>query len=205
LDIPEDEDKERLRKFLEDTGVIKAIGMNQIFYDTDHALEWAEDTLIARELAESKLPSESMALQNIALFRELDAKQLAVVEKHLHPVSYKKGDFIFKEGEAGDKIYFILSGIVSVIANFTVNGRPHRFITFAEGLFFGDMAILEDRPRSASIQAETDTELLFMHKDDFQHLTETEPKIASRMLMAMAREMSYRLRLANAEVRALSD
>jgi len=205
LDIPDDEDKDRLRKFLEDTGVIKTIGTNQIFYDTDHALEWAEDRLIARELADSTEKSESMALKNIALFRDLTPEQMAVVESFLHPISHKKGELIFREGDPGDKIYFILSGIVSVIANFTDNGRPHRFTTFAEGLFFGDMAILEDRQRSASIQAETDTELMFMHKDDFQQLTETEPKIASRILMAMAREMSYRLRLANAEVRALSD
>jgi len=205
LDIPDDKDKDRLRKFLEDTGVIKAVGADHIFYDTDHALEWAEDNLIARELAESRQPIESTALKNISLFRELDVDQLAVVESHLHPLSHKKGDFIFKEGDPGDKIYFILSGIVSVIANFTDNGRPHRFTTFAEGLFFGDMAILEERPRSASIQAETDTNLLFMHKDDFQKLIETQPQIASRMLMGMARELSYRLRLANAEVRALSD
>ena len=199
-----DEEKRRLHEFLEDTGVVKAIGEDHVFYDTDYALEWAEETLIARELAEARQLHEALVLKNLSLFRDLTSKQLSIVESYLHPVSVKKGEFVFKEGDPGDKIYFILSGIVSVIADFTENGRVRRLTTFAEGLFFGDMAILEERPRSASVQAETDAELLYMHKDDFRKLTENEPMIASRMLLAMSRELAYRLRLANAEVSALS-
>lgn len=204
LGAPGDEEKKRLRTFLEETGVIRAVGADHVFFDTDYALEWAEEALITRELAEARQAQEAVVLKNLSLFRDLTPKQLSIVENYLHPVSFKKGELVFKEGDPGDKIYFILSGIVSVIAGFTENGRVRRLTTFAEGLFFGDMAILEERPRSASVQAETDAELLYMHKDDFRTLTEDEPLIASRMLLAMSRELAYRLRLANAEVSALS-
>jgi CRP/FNR family transcriptional regulator/CRP/FNR family cyclic AMP-dependent transcriptional regulator len=95
---------------------------------------------------------------------------------------------------------------VSVLTSISVNGgRDRRLATFGEGVFFGDMAILEGRPRSATVRADEETELLYMTIADFQHLIDNEPLIASRMLLGMARELSYRLRLTTIEVRTLAE
>ncbi|MFQ5630627.1 MAG: cyclic nucleotide-binding domain-containing protein, partial [bacterium] len=107
--------------------------------------------------------------------------------------------------DSGDGVYFILTGYVSVLADFNENEHAHRLTTFAEGVFFGDMAILEDQPRSATVRAEADTELLFMTKQDFQHLTENESILATHMLLGISRELSYRLRLTTQEVRVLAE
>jgi len=123
----------------------------------------------------------------------------------MDPLQFKKSDIVFKEGDPGDKIYFILSGGVSVIANLSQNGRDHRLATFGEGVFFGDMAILEQQPRSATVRADSETELLYMAVDDFQHLVKKESLLASKMLLGMARELSYRLRLTTIEVRTLEE
>jgi CRP-like cAMP-binding protein len=67
------------------------------------------------------------------------------------------------------------------------------------------MAILDEKPRSATVRAETDTKLLFMAKEEFQKITDNEPLLAARILHGMARELSYRLRTANSEAIALME
>ncbi len=204
LDLPGNVDKQRLRRFMADAGVIKAVGEDFIFADTDHAQEWAEDALIQKELA-AQVEKAQLDLSNFSVFAEFDAEQLETIRQHLHPLHFNKSDIVFKEGDPGDKIYFILSGGVSVLASVSDNGRARRLTTFGEGVFFGDMAILEGKPRSATVRADSDTELLYMSVDDFQHLVKNEPLIASKMLMGMAKELSYRLRLTSIEVRTLEE
>ncbi len=205
LGMPGDADKERMRKLMEDTEVIKAIGTDFLFPDTDQAQEWAEDALIQRELQAAQITKQKITVKSLSVFKELTKQQLVIVKRHMHPMKYKKLDIVFKEGDPGDKIYFILSGGVSVLASLSQNGRDRRLATFGEGVFFGDMAILEEQPRSASVRADTETELLYMTVDDFQHLVNHEPLLASKMLLGMARELSYRLRLTTIEVRTLEE
>ena len=205
LEIPGDHDKERMQKLMEDVGVIQAIGPKCIFFDTDHAQELAEDMLIQRELQAAQIQKQSFALKNFSVFKDLKNDQLKIINRHVHPVHYKKSEIIFKEGDPGDKIYFILSGGVSVLASISENGRDRRLATFGEGVFFGDMAILENQPRSATVQADIDTDLLYMSVNEFDHLVADEPLLASKMLLGMARELSYRLRLTTIEVRTLAE
>ncbi|RMF64797.1 MAG: STAS domain-containing protein [Calditrichaeota bacterium] len=205
LEIPGDQDKMRMRRLMEDVGVIETVGKDFIFPDTDHAQEWAEDALIQQELEAAQVEKHKLALSHLNVFKDLTPEQLKKVRKHLHPQRYNKSDIVFKEGDPGDKIYFILSGGVSVLARISTNGRDRRLATFGEGVFFGDMAILEDKPRSATVKADTETEVLYMSVDDFRKLVETEPLLASKMLLGMARELSYRLRLTTIEVRTLEE
>jgi SulP family sulfate permease len=201
VDMPGDKNKERLRSYLEDVGVTDVIGRNHIFLATDDALEWAEDILIEEEMNGEQRGTQILELHDISVFQDLSPEQLHLVKRYVRPVSFQKGEIIFREGEPGDGIYFILSGYVSV---FTGN-RDHRLATFADGVFFGEMSILEDKPRSATVRAETNTKLLFMSKKDFHQLTESEPSLAARILRRISRDLSHRLRMTNAEVRALEE
>ena len=205
LDMPGDEDKVHMKRLMQDVGVIEVIGPAYIFPDTDLAQEWAEDVLIQTELEATQIPPEKITMQSLDIFKDLTPKQLQKVKKYMHPLQFKKSDIVFQEGDPGDKIYFILSGGVSVIAKLSQNGRARRLATFGEGVFFGDMAILEQQPRSATVRADSETELLYMTVDDFQHLVKKESLLASKMLLGMARELSYRLRLTTIEVRTLEE
>ena len=71
--------------------------------------------------------------------------------------------------------------------------------------FFGDMAILEGKPRSATVHADVDTDVLSMSVEDFHQLIKKQPLLASKILMGMARELSYRLRMTTIEVRTLEE
>ncbi len=205
LDVPGDKDKERLRIFMEELGIIKVMGPDRIFPDTDFALEWAEDTLLNKIHSEKQHEKEVLALRDLMVFKGLAHEQLEKVQQYISKVSFKKEDIIFREGDPGDGIYFILSGHVSVLAELTGEKLGRRLATFAKGTFFGDMAILEDELRSASVRAKTDTDLLFMSKKGFKQLSENEPLLAANMLHGIARELSHRLRLTSIEVRTLAE
>jgi SulP family sulfate permease len=201
VDMPGDRNKERLRSYLKDVGVTDAIGRDHIFPATDHALEWAEDLLIKEEMSGAQWDTQILKLQDISVFHDLSPEQLRLVQRYVRPVSFRGGEIIFREGEPGDGIYFILSGYVSV---FTGN-RDHRLATFSDGVFFGEMSILEDKPRSATVRAETNTKLLFMSKKNFHQLTKSEPSLAAHILRRISVDLSHRLRMTNAEVRALEE
>lgn len=205
LNMPDDPDKERMQKLMHDVGVIEAIGEECVFPDTDHALEWAEDCLIQRELEAAHMEREKVAIRSLSVFRDLTEEQLETVRRYMEPFRYKSSDVVFREGDPGDRIYFILSGGVSVLASISENGRARRLATFGEGVFFGDMAILENQPRSATVRADSDTEGLSMTVENFNRLVQEEPVIASKMLLGMSRELSYRLRLTSIEVRTLAE
>ena len=114
LDIPGDRDKEHLRSFMEDLGVTEAVGPDHIFPDTDYALEWAEDSLIKDITSGTQRGKHILTLQDLSVFKDLSPEHLNLVNRYLRPVSFRKGEIIFKEGEPGDGVYFILSGYVSV-------------------------------------------------------------------------------------------
>jgi sulfate permease, SulP family len=206
LDAPGDRDKERMRAFMKDIGIPATVGEDRIFLDTDHALEWAEDKVVSKVLTEEQLRKEILALRDLTVFQNLDQAQLEMVNRYLTPISFEKGEVVFHEGDVGNGIYFILSGHVSVLADGR-NAEPgqRRLATFSKGVFFGDMAILEDEPRSATVRCKTDTRVLFMPKTDFQALADKEPVLATQMLLGIARELSHRLRVTTAEVRALAE
>ncbi len=205
LDVPGDRDKERVRGFLDDLGITELIGLSYIFEDTDHALEWAEDTLIRHITVETQLPTDILALRDLSVFKDLSDNQLLTVGPYLNQKEYVENDIVFSEGDPGDGMYFVLSGYVSVITGLNGTERARRLATFAKGVFFGDMAVLEGLPRSATVRAETETTVFFMSKAGFVRLTTEEPAVATQMLLGMARELSYRLRTTTAEVRALED
>ncbi|MFC1846284.1 cyclic nucleotide-binding domain-containing protein, partial [Chloroflexota bacterium] len=201
LRVPGDRNKERICNFIEDLGLHDVIGCDHIFPDTDHALEWAEDHLIESTMKTSQRRKRLLALKDLSVFQGLSSEQLRLVKQFVRPAAFKAGEILFREGDPGDGMFFILSGYVSVFSG----GRDHRLATFDEGVFFGEMAILEDEPRSATVRAETDTKLLFMSKEDFKKLTDNEPSLAAYILHRMSRELSHRLRITNSEVLALEE
>jgi SulP family sulfate permease len=201
IDMPGDRNKERLRSYLEDVGVIEVIGRNHIFNTTDSALEWAEDLLIKEEMGGEQQEVKILELCDISVFQGLSAEQLRIVQNCVEPVFIRHGEIIFREGDVGDGIYFILSGYVSVFTG----SRDHRLATFAEGVFFGEMSILEDKPRSATVRAETDTRLLFMSKKNFQQLMVSDPSTIAHILQGLSLDLSHRLRMTTSEVRSLEE
>jgi len=103
--------------------------------------------------------------------------------------SLQPGQTVFKEGDAGDGLYFIIRGKIQISARFGESQR-RVFATFGPGEFFGEMSVLDDAPRSADAMAEEVSDVYFVPRENLAAILERNPKLALRML----RDFSRRLR-----------
>ena len=131
-------------------------------------------------------------LRGIPLFKEVRdadlARLAAICEKEVH----REGAVIFREGEAGDALYAVLGGTVR-ISKLTPKGGEEAMAFLEEGGHFGEMALLDEAPRSATAIAHTDCRLLVIRKSAFLDLLKDEA-LASQLLLVFCRTLSYRLR-----------
>ncbi|MBN1297158.1 Crp/Fnr family transcriptional regulator [bacterium] len=93
---------------------------------------------------------------------------------------YRKGDRIFSEGQTGKEMYVVESGKIKIFL--TAQERELTLAVLQKGDFFGEMALLEDLPRSASAAAIETTRLIAIGKDDFKFLIQEHPEIAMKVL-----------------------
>lgn len=103
-------------------------------------------------------------------------------------VTFKAGDIIFCEYEPGDSFYLIQSGRVKIVKIF---GNIEKTIDIMEpGEFFGEMALLEEAPRSATIIAMEETKLLEFNRENFQILMQGNPPIALKLLKLFCKRIN---------------
>jgi CRP-like cAMP-binding protein len=106
-------------------------------------------------------------------------------------LSYEAGDVIFHEGELGTEMFIIQEGEVDIVKH--LGGETHLLSKLERGDFFGEMAILEDVPRTADAVAHTPVKLLAINGSRFDEMLRKNPEIAVRII----RKYSKRLREAN--------
>ncbi|HXT39181.1 MAG TPA: ATP-binding protein [Candidatus Angelobacter sp.] len=128
-------------------------------------------------------------LRSTEMFRGMGEGDLTSLERFSKLRSLQPGERIFKEGDAGDGLYFIIHGKIQISARFGDDQR-RVFATFGPGEFFGEMAVLDDAPRSADAIAEEASEVYFVPRENLAEVLERNPKLALRML----RDFSRRLR-----------
>ncbi len=101
-------------------------------------------------------------------------------------IPFKAGDFIFKEGEAGDEMYVVLEGEVDVIVHDKV------VETVRVDNFLGEMALIDARPRSATAVARTDCKLAPINQNRFKFLVQQTPHFALHLMKGMAERLRQR-------------
>ncbi len=106
--------------------------------------------------------------------------------------TFQAGEIIFSAGDPGDGFYVIESGRVQIIATVSAT-EPRVLATISDGDFFGEMAVLDDAPRSATAKAETDTRATFVSRSVLLQLLERRPGLA----LSLIREFSNRIRALN--------
>ena len=131
-------------------------------------------------------------LRALALFVDLAPSELAIVDGLLHERGYLKDEVIFDAGEEGQAIYIVLAGEVLICRQ----GEPDsgRLATLGAGTFFGDLALLDESPRTAQALAADNCRLVVFFRADFLGLMETHAVIASKISLQLARNMGRRLR-----------
>ncbi|MFH1368652.1 MAG: Crp/Fnr family transcriptional regulator [Elusimicrobiota bacterium] len=142
--------------------------------------------------------NNSVYLKKVPLFSDVKESDLKRLQKIGKVQKYRKTENIFTESASGDCFYVVLSGRVKIFAQ---SGEKKKTLAYLEkGEHFGEMALLDLEPRSASSQALDDCELLVIKKSDFRRLLAQDPGISFQIM----RTLSHRLRLANKEIESLT-
>ena len=132
-------------------------------------------------------------LSSIWLFSACTPKELRVVGRHVDEVRVEAGTVLTEEGELGREFFYIVDGRASVRRHGRTVAR------LVPGDHFGELALLDRKPRSATVVADTDMKLLTMTQREFSTLLEDVPPLSRKLLAAMAQ----RLRDADRKVDAL--
>lgn len=128
-------------------------------------------------------------LRRVPMFSGMTLEQLRVLTTHLEEQHFLRGEVIFEEGDFSQELYIVVSGRVRIVKD---AGGPHErtFTTYGSGDFFGDMAIFESAPRSATAITEEEAELLVLDPQKFKQTIYQKPEMAFELF----RELSARLR-----------
>jgi CRP/FNR family cyclic AMP-dependent transcriptional regulator len=142
--------------------------------------------------------SVEATLQKVPLFSQLGPADLQRVLDVARERAYPKNSVILFEDDPGDALYVVRQGQVKVVL-IGEDGREVILSVLGEGDFFGEMALIDDEPRSAHVIAMDDSTLLVLRREDFQGLLMQTPAIA----LAMLRELTRRLRRVDEKVGSL--
>jgi len=142
-------------------------------------------------------------LRNIVLFQDFrdDEEVLRKIERLFVERKAKKGDVIIREGEEGDELYIIKEGCVRILKN-TLQNEPYTVVLLSadQHVFFGEIGLLLNDKRSATVVAEVDSKFLVTTRKKFLNFGEEEPYIALKVTRQIAQILAKRLYKANQDV-----
>jgi CRP-like cAMP-binding protein len=122
-------------------------------------------------------------LKSVDLFRDLPGEELATIAEIAEEQPLTAGEAVFVEGETGDALYLVVEGAV----------RVHRGARHLAQLgvreVFGEMAVLDSKPRSASVTVLKDAVLLKIARDDFRDVLQERPEIGMGIIQVLSRRL----------------
>lgn len=138
-----------------------------------------------------------LSLKATPLFRDVPGEGLKRLCDFIHEKQVASEELVFAEQDLGDEMYLVRSGRVNIFHD--IDGELSLLETVGPGGYFGEMAIIDDLPRSATATAAEPSSLLVLHKNDFRAAVQDYPDIAFDVF----REFTRRLRAADARYRRL--
>lgn len=142
-------------------------------------------------------------LSNVHLFAGLKPEALALIAKVATEETHALGTKIFQHGDAGDKLYLILEGRVRISREVPGMGEE-ALAVLGPGQVFGEMALLDESPRSADARVHERCRVLAIPKDGFDDLLFMHKDLAYEVLWSMVRMLVHRLRETNDKLTFLS-
>jgi SulP family sulfate permease len=183
---------------LAEAGVFETLE-GRVFDDVDRAIEWGEEALL--HAAGGTAAETELSLPQVGLLSQFTAAEIAALAAHSRRATYAAGTEIFREGDPGEELFILLQGHTSVWLR-----QPQgeiRLATIAPGTVFGELALLDAGPRSASVRAESDVACQVVSRAHFEAMAAAEPAAAIKLLSGLGRELSARLRRANRTIHQL--
>ena len=127
-------------------------------------------------------------LTTVSLFSHLKGEELQRLASQSRYCSYSFGDVIIQEGEQDDRLYILISGKVNVFKSYRTK-KEKRLRTLEPPAYFGELALIDDLVRSATVVAMRDTKTLCLDKLDLDREIERSPLIAKKLLKMLNRRL----------------
>jgi glutaminase len=175
------------------------------FADADTALEWCENQLLHGQGIDEELAEELVPLAQQDLLRGMPPEVVAEIEARTTTHVFTPGTVLFEEGDDADGLYFIGAGQVSADVRVRGQRSRRRLNSMGAGASFGELALVDGRPRSTRIAALDPTICFVLSPDGFDDLRREAPDACAQLTLAIARSLSQRLRASTAEVATLEE
>lgn len=136
-----------------------------------------------------------------AIFQDLDDDELEHIAEISKTQEFKFGQYIFKEGDKGNRLYIISKGEIRISRDVPGSGEE-ALAVLKQGACFGEMAVLDRSERSTDAIANTDCTLLTITRSDFELLLDFNRELAYKVLWSVVRLLCGRLRITNDNLRS---
>lgn len=189
---------------LDRLGVFRTVGGGSVFPDTDAALGVCEDRLLGGTGRGGKRDtSERQALAGV--FQGFTGADIRLLRRRAERRTWRTGEIIFAEGGEGDAIYLLTCGRADVLIRVQGWEWVKRVDTLTPGSVFGEMAVLDEKPRAASIVVATNAAGYRLTAEAFRTMKRDNPQLALKLLSNLCLIMSARVRAANRMITELED
>lgn len=141
-------------------------------------------------------------LAKYAPFKTFDGNDLEALGSVGEEKTAKKDEMIFDEDSKGDSMYILKSGAVKILKK--VKNQENTIAVLSPGEFFGEMALLDGLPRSATVRATADCEVFQVPLEGYQQLRREKPHTALKLMDIIIKVLSNRLRQANKNLEVIS-
>lgn len=168
----------------------RSYSRDAVFEYLDDALAVCEDRLIQ---GDADAASRATSLSEVDILSEFTPDELSLLEPYLTVQSYSHGTKVLTEGEVGDSVFMIASGRAELYT--TTEGRYHCYYRLSSGTIFGEMAMIDGRPRSADVLAAGTLRCWVLSIDNLNRLKQDHPEIAYRLMTGVAALLSRRIRI----------
>jgi len=168
--------------------------------DLETALEWVEEEALRSSIGE-RARSSLLPLESIDFVDGLSDDEIAELHGILRLRRFESGEAICREGDAGDRMWLLGQGSVSVRLQVNDGRGTRRIASLGRGTLFGEMALIEGSVRSASIVADEPVACYELSSGDFGWLLREKPAIATKVMRNVARELARRLRRTSEDLR----
>ena len=129
------------------------------------------------------------ALRTCGLFGAADDAAIETLVRILRVRRFRRGETVFHQGDPGDALFVVASGSVKVVLPSDEGAEPAIVAILGAGEFFGELAILDGAPHSATIVAVEPTETLVLHRDAFLSLVDSDAGLRRALLASLATEI----------------
>jgi CRP/FNR family transcriptional regulator, cyclic AMP receptor protein len=129
------------------------------------------------------------ALGRCILFNLLDEAGLAICAEHLRPRRFRRDETVFHQGDPGDALHVVVAGAFKIVLPSPLGGEPAIIALLHPGDFFGELALLDGEPHSATAVALEPAETLMLQREAFERLLDSSPTVRRALLRSLALEL----------------